>query len=168
MFAWWSTYVTLQCNFHLIRWQYGDIALNGTLLQTDVTLLQTDVMLLRSDFTLLPVHTWYTMTLHYMSVPTFTIMDFQHTISNLEKKMRVKTFFWSETSLVSLGVKSVRSLIRITRRCSSPLKAILVHKHWGHFLNWFWIPQRERWRGNQCILRISERIAFISVRPRPR
>ncbi len=33
--------------------------------------------------------------------------------------------FWSETSLVSLGVKSVRSLIRVTR--------ILVHIHWGRF-----------------------------------
>ncbi len=74
--------------------------------------------------------------------------------------------FWSETSLVSLGVKSIHSLIPVTHHCSSPSKAILVHIHWGRFSNWFWIPQRERWRGNQCITWISERIAF--VRPSPR
>ncbi len=74
--------------------------------------------------------------------------------------------FWSETPLVLLGVKSIRSLIRVTRRCSSPSKATLVHIHWGNFLSWFWMRQRGRWRGEQCIMRISEWIAFI--RPRQR
>ncbi len=69
--------------------------------------------------------------------------------------------FWSETSLVLFGVESIHSLIRVTCCCSSPSKAILVHIHWSRFLNWFWMCQRERWRGKRCITRISEQIAFV-------
>ncbi len=86
---------------------------------------------------------------------------------NMKEALKIsagKILFWSETSLVSLGVKSIRSLIRITRCCSLLAKAILVHIHWGRFSNWFWILRRERWRGNQGIMWISERIAFVSPR----